>query len=232
MRRSHTRRTVAVVMAGGRGTRIGSTEKPVLRVGRIPLVELVVEALETTGLVDVYVAVSFHTPQTRALCLNTGRRVIETPGGGYPKDVGELTQRFSRFVTVSADLPFVTPASLATFIESVRTERSGRVGLLPEGLCRSRSSAALAWPEPLPGIGRCRIVGINWVVRGWKGADVPFLFDDPELEFNVNTPDDLRRARRHWRLISRRAHRSTTHLPARRTTVQRALRRPSSSRRV
>jgi adenosylcobinamide-phosphate guanylyltransferase len=208
MNRARAPRSVVVVMAGGRGTRLGRVEKPMLPVGGIPLVERVVRAAEATELARVYIAVSPRTPRTQAYCRESDWQVIETRGDGYPEDVGELALSFPRFVTTSADLPFVNPRSLVEFIMNVRTKRSGRVGLLPEALCRTRTPAALAWSGTPRVAAPARIVGVNWVVRGSTEIDRPFLFHDPDLQFNVNTPTDLRLARSHWRELFRRVDRS------------------------
>ena len=56
----------ALVMAGGKGTRMAlAEEKPMLRLGGKPVVALVIEALRNAKKVDsVVVAVSDYTPKT------------------------------------------------------------------------------------------------------------------------------------------------------------------------
>ena len=103
---------VAVIMAGGKGTRLRSNqEKPLLKVRGQPLIESVVNALLSSKKVEtILVATSVHSPQTAQWAKNKKLTNIDTPGRGYVEDMAfilsspELLDKI--ILTVAADLPF------------------------------------------------------------------------------------------------------------------------------
>ncbi len=192
------------VIAGGRGRRLGRTrvEKPLVRVAGVPMLARVLSALRGVEGLDVEVAVSPTTPRTARFCCAHRVAVVETPGAGYSADVGFLTHRTPRFATVSSDLPFLRASTVERFVGSVGGSTESRVGLLPSTYCRFPIPRDVAWSYGPHDRRTGRLVGINWVVAGADAGDRPYLFDDPELEFNVNRPIDLARARRHARRLA------------------------------
>ncbi len=197
--------TLAIVLAGGRGRRLqrGDGEKPLARVGGVPLVARVLAAVRSVPDLDVRVAVSPHTPRTARACRELGVEVLTTPGAGYATDVGYLLERFPRFGTISADLPFLATDTVARFLEAAATAATGLLGVLPADRCRFRIPADVAWrPRPRGPVGG-RLVGINSVVAGARRPDRTYRFEDSDLEYNVNRPIDLARARRHAAEVGR-----------------------------
>ena len=102
----------ALVMAGGKGTRMAlAEEKPMLQVGGKPIVELVLAALKSARRVDsVVVAVSPNTPKTERHLRRFQVKVLETPGKEYVSDMGYAvkTLGLQTVLTVAADLPLLT----------------------------------------------------------------------------------------------------------------------------
>lgn len=95
-------------MCGGRGTRLGMGEKPLVEVGGRAMVDRVLSAV-TPVVEDVYAAPSPHTPETRAH-LADHVRIVETPGEGYVADLAHALERVERpTLTVTADLPCLRP---------------------------------------------------------------------------------------------------------------------------
>jgi GTP:adenosylcobinamide-phosphate guanylyltransferase len=188
-----------VVLAGGRGTRIGEagTEKPLLAVRGIPLLRRVVEAWQASGESELYVATSPHTPRTEAYARAAGWSVLETRGRGYAEDVAEIATRFPRYVTCSADLPYLPPEALRNFLRTTSEVRGNWVGLLPESCAFPGRGASEVWPEDVPPAGRCRVVGINVVEGTLPASSLPYLFENPWVGVNVNTLEELTWANSH-----------------------------------
>jgi len=173
-------------MAGGKSSRMGQ-EKPVLKVGNRPMLLRVYEEAGKVG--ETLVAVSENTPRTRELCLREGIPFIETPGKGYVEDLIYLLREFGPFISVSADLPFLK-ASDVVAIEKAFNGRTSLTGVLPLKLV----------PKDLrPVVYRgYTIVGLNAV--GTEGEE-SFELSNPLLALNVNTPEELKLARRIARLV-------------------------------
>ncbi|GAB7013007.1 NTP transferase domain-containing protein [Halolamina salina] len=101
----------AIVLCGGHGSRLdGEREKPLRRVGGVPMVERVREGLRAADSVEtVSAAVSPNAPATDEWARSAeGVDVIETPGEGYVADLGvALDAVGTPAVTVAADLPLL-----------------------------------------------------------------------------------------------------------------------------
>ncbi|WP_434531432.1 NTP transferase domain-containing protein [Haloarcula sp. NS06] len=109
-------------MCGGRGTRLDTeVEKPCFRVGGVPMVERVVDALESSSVERIIAATSPNAPETQS---HLDGPCIETPGEGYVADLDAALNddRLSQPVlTVAADLPLLD----GEIVNRVLDEHSG-----------------------------------------------------------------------------------------------------------
>lgn len=98
-------------MCGGKGTRMGRVEKPMLELAGKRFVERVVSALQGSEKFERIVAVvSPNTPATKKFLVSAGIETIETPGKGYPHDLSIVLERLSpeKVLVVPADVPLLT----------------------------------------------------------------------------------------------------------------------------
>jgi len=103
----------ALIMAGGKGKRIGlPTEKPLLIFLGKPMIDWVAEAVSSAEKVsDFQVVTSTNTPETEEHCSSKGWKVLRTDALGYHDDLKQATREaklFGPVLTVPADLPTVT----------------------------------------------------------------------------------------------------------------------------
>ena len=109
---------IAALMCGGRGTRMDTvieTEKPMLKLRGMTMVERVLRALVEFEQFEKIVAISsIHTPKTTVFLRNHYSSsglidVVETDGISYSKDLSIIVHKFepSRIFVVSADLPLL-----------------------------------------------------------------------------------------------------------------------------
>lgn len=120
----------AIVLCGGHGSRLdGDREKPLRRVGGVPMVERVSEGLRAADAVEtVHAAVSPNAPETVEWARSVeGVHVIETPGEGYVADLGvALETAGTPAVTVAADLPLLAGEHVDRAVEGSRqTDTAG-----------------------------------------------------------------------------------------------------------
>lgn len=190
---------IGLVMAGGKGTRLSAAaEKPMLRVGKTPMVGRVISALKgSPSVCRVYVAVSPHTPETKCYALSLSTiSVIDTPGLDYHSDMRHAVRAVGegRFVVVSADLPLLTHETIEAVLRAY--EERGKPSLTVVAPLRLFEKMGLD-PTWVLEIGGVKFVpcGIN-VVDG-AAIEEPyidesyFVIDDPSLCVNVNTLHDL-----------------------------------------
>jgi adenosylcobinamide-phosphate guanylyltransferase len=103
----------ALIMAGGRGKRIGlPVEKPLLPFLGKPLVDWVAEAVQSAQNVsEFYVVTSPNTPETEKHCQSRGWKVLRTDAKGYHNDlkqVAAMADLMGPILTIPADSPAVT----------------------------------------------------------------------------------------------------------------------------
>ena len=109
---------IAALMCGGRGTRMDTvieTEKPMLKLRGVTMIERVLRALVEFGQFEKIVAISsLHTPKTTVFLRNHYSSaglidVVETNGISYSKDLSIIVHKFepSSVFVVSADLPLL-----------------------------------------------------------------------------------------------------------------------------
>jgi adenosylcobinamide-phosphate guanylyltransferase len=172
-----------MIMAGGRGERLGGPAKPLIEVCGEPMVLRVARALRASGVCPI-LAVAY-APRTSAILSLPWEELagsivfIETRGAGYPADLREALQGLPLPVLVApADLPHLDPRTAA---------------LAARELCRSPwEVASLASPRGLTGLSLHRRRGgsSRWGTVTLRGVEWWRLLD-------VDTPRDLEEAEEH-----------------------------------
>lgn len=109
----------AVIMAGGKGTRMGNIDKPLVKLNNIPLINYVINNTLNSSFIDeIFIATSPNTKEThKYICENSvfirNISTIKTLGNGYIEDLGFLLDFFENIsnedilVFINADLPLV-----------------------------------------------------------------------------------------------------------------------------
>jgi len=194
----------ALVMAGGKGTRMQSAEeKTLIKVCGKPVIEYVIAALQKAKKIDnIIVATSSCTRKTAKHMSHFPVKVVETPGKDYVSDMGFASQtlKLGVFLAVAADLPLVTSEVLDAIVE--RYERCGKPALTVAVPLSTKARLGMSVEysfkmddkEVVP-------VGIN-VIDGhkrygdeWLDQDI-YLMDLEELAVNINTVRELQLAER------------------------------------
>ncbi|WP_236639844.1 NTP transferase domain-containing protein [Salinigranum halophilum] len=180
----------ALVLCGGRGTRLGgSTEKPLVTVCDEPMVDRVVRALEGSRVSTTHAVTSPHTPETRARAADVlGVDTIDAPGQGYVEDLRYALDHVAEPVlTVVADLPHLAPEHVERALADAcagGTPTSLTVCVPVDLKHRLGVSVDTAFDHE----GReLAPTGLN-VVAG--GTETVSVVDDERLAVNVNHPRD------------------------------------------
>jgi adenosylcobinamide-phosphate guanylyltransferase len=193
----------ALVMAGGKGTRMAlSEEKPLLRVGGKAVIEHVLSALQDAKKVDsVVVAVSVYTPETARFVAKFPVTVIETPGKEYVSDMGYAVKKLGlqTVMAIAADLPLITGEVVDAVVDCY--ERCGKSALAVVVSMETKEKLGLGAEYAFEFEGR-RVVpaGIN-VIDGRRIDEEELsqefcLLDWKEVAVNINTLEELKIAER------------------------------------
>lgn len=193
----------ALVMAGGKGTRMKlSEEKPLIHVCGKPVIEYVLAALKHAKKIDkIIVATSATTPKTKALMKKLSIAVIETPGKDYVSDMGYTVQtlKLGVFLAIAADLPLVKPEMIDLVVD--RYERCGKPALTVAVSLEVKTSLGMSIEYSFKTEDNQAVVpvGIN-VVDGskrygdeWLDQEI-FVLNHQELAVNINTVKELQLA--------------------------------------
>ena len=195
---------VALVMAGGKGTRMRiAQEKPLVKVCNKPVIEYVLDALkEAKKIGSIIVATSSCTPKTTRLMKQLGVQVIETPGKDYVSDMGYAVQtlKLGIFLAIAADLPLVRGEMLNEIVE--RYECCGKPALTVAVPLETKAKLGMCKEYSFKIDGKDVVpVGIN-VIDGhkrygdeWLDQDI-YLMENEELAVNINTVQELQLAER------------------------------------
>jgi len=187
--------TTALVMAGGRGTRMDlDEEKPLIKVNNKPMIEHVLDALLNSRYVDkILVAISPNTPKTREFLKDFPVVIVETKAKGYIEDLADIMQDRNYLnedepvMTIVSDLPFVT----ADHIDDVLTEYYKRN---KPAMCVSVSEELFKEYDIIPTLVYEGLVpsGVNMLIANSQEQEQTiYITDNVELAFNINTLHDL-----------------------------------------
>jgi len=193
----------ALVMAGGKGTRMKSgEEKPLLRVGDKLLIEHVLNALREAKKVDeIVVAVSEHTPKTAIVVKRFSVKVLKTPGKSFCLDAQYAIKKLKldTVLTISADLPLITSEVIDEVIE--RYEQCGKPALTVMVPSKIYERLGLDVDYIFEVNGTCLVpAGINVVdgkrINEARLEEEIFVIPQEETAVNVNRLEDLKIAER------------------------------------
>jgi len=199
---------LALIMAGGSGSRLNRGEKPLLDIAGRPMISYVIDAFAGAGC-DPVVVTSPRTPMTRNWCRAQNITIHNAKGRGYIEDMIESVQALdevgSLFISVS-DIPCITPG----IIQAIRDfyKNSGKDACstwVPEDSADCRDGN-MPYREIVEGIEACP-AGIN-IMSGSRISETQdetkVLLRDACLTINVNTPASLERAEEFLRSKSRK----------------------------
>jgi len=198
---------IALIMAGGRGTRTGlPEEKPLVKIAGKPMIDRVIEAVRNAKNVDdLIVAVSKHTPKTAQRLGRSKVKVVKTPGKDYIFDMQyaiRTCRLFTPVLVISADLPLITAELIDEIIEYYRQHDKPalsvmapigiykRLGITPTYTVRHKAR------ELVPS-------GVNILdgrhIKEQELKEEILVIDRPELAINVNSLNEVRLAEKFLR---------------------------------
>jgi adenosylcobinamide-phosphate guanylyltransferase len=198
-------KVTAVVMAGGKGTRLAlKEEKPLLEVGGKPVIDHVLAALKNAQkLVGVAVAVSYYTPKTAAYLKGSSVQVLKTPGNEYVSDLAYVvkTLKLEVVLALPADMPLIKGEIIDDVIEHFSAAGKPALAVAVPLETKKRLGMGLGYAFEHDG----QVVvpaGIN-MIEGKRIDDGEleqevYVVDKPEVAVNINTVKELELAQQHF----------------------------------
>lgn len=185
----------AIIMAGGMGTRMNSdTEKPLIEVCGLPMIEHVIRAVSASKrIIHIIVATSPKTPETADYVRKLGYDVFETPGNGYVEDLQYFisecygNDQNQVILSITADLPLITSETIDQVI--IKYERCGKpamcIAVPVEVFQKHGLKPSIVLGDVVPS-------GLNILRSNNKQQDEEVLkLGKIELAVNINSFDDI-----------------------------------------
>lgn len=184
---------IAAIMCGGRASRLqAGAEKPLLKVGGVPMVERVVSALAGSNRFGhIVAAVSPNTPKTKEFLNSKGIEIIETAGEGYPQDLLRLLSRLKpeRVVVVPADVPLLDAQAVSDIVNAAESRQEPAVSIVLE-----KGFVENVGAKPSVVFGRYCHSGITVFntarVAGETVQERYVVMNRKEIALNVNTKEE------------------------------------------
>ena len=186
---------IGIVLAGGKGSRMQSSEEKLLLKFKEPLILHVAKAMnESNCFSKILFLTSPNSPKTKELLLDNNYEIIETPGVGYVEDLNYVLKSIedSVFVT-SGDLPFLDSEIIKKIVKFYDSSNIWTSILITKKLLSSlglSSSFDIKFENQL-----CSYTGISLInsskISDLQNIDETYLIiDDKRIGFNVNTKQD------------------------------------------
>lgn len=199
----------AILLCGGRGTRLSEPErieKPLVEVGGVPMVVRVIRALtDAEHIGAIHAVTSPATPDTAAYLRDSPQvasidtlHVVEGMGEGYVADLNAALDQVGRpALSVVADLPLLTAADVDSALAQAAGSGAGTDSLAVCVPAAMKRGVGISVDTSFNHEGReVAPTGLNVVGEG--PDSVWTLEGDParRLSVNVNRPGDLEVAER------------------------------------
>jgi adenosylcobinamide-phosphate guanylyltransferase len=190
----------ALIMAGGRGSRMGlPTEKPLLPFLSKPLIDWVAEAILAAKKVsEFYVITSANTPQTEKHCLAKGWKVMRTDAKGYHNDLKQAVLKANLMgpvLTMPSDVPAIKGQFLDKVISEFEDCQKDFLAVFVPIKTRQDLGLSISSTDEYKGIWYA-VSGVN-IINGAKVLGEgkietsAIITEETEVLLNVNTIKDL-----------------------------------------
>lgn len=186
---------LALILAGGEGSRLKLGEKALVMVHDRPMISWVIDSFVEAGCEPIIVT-SYKTPFTRNWCRANNVEFIDTQGVGYIEDLCEAVEisgESGPIFTSAADIPCLTSDMILHILDSYHA--SGKPACstwVPLTHCEKYGMQP-RYRELINGV-PATPCAVN-IFMGSLVAEVQdelcLLLDEPGLAFNINTRQEL-----------------------------------------
>lgn len=186
---------IAIVMAGGKGSRMNSSEEKLLLPYKKPIILHVAEALSDSDCFSRIIFItSPNSPNTKKLLLENNYEIIDSTGQGYVEDLNGILKSIedSVFVT-SADLPLLDKFILKKIV-ALYNENQLWTSILVTKNFLEQLGVSLNYEVTFQNQ-VCNYSGIS-LINSRKISNLDnikenfVIIDDKRIGFNVNTKED------------------------------------------
>lgn len=186
---------IAIVMAGGKGSRMKSSDEKLLLPYKKPIILHVAEALSNSDCFSKIIFItSPNSPNTKKLLLENNYEIIDSTGKGYVEDLNNILQSIDDSVLVtSADLPLLDETMIKKITSLYDENHLWTSILVTKNFLQNlgiSSNFEVNFENQV-----CNYSGISMInskkISNLKSIKENFvIMNDKRIGFNVNTKED------------------------------------------
>ena len=186
---------IALVMAGGKGTRMNSDSEKLLLNYKKPVIIHVIDALKDSKCFEKVIAItSSNSPKTQELLEESGIEIIKTTGKGYVQDLNSVLCSIDNDVLVtSGDLPFIDDDIIKQIVAKHNIEKIWKSFVVTKRFLESLGLSSEF--EITVDDNSCILTGISLIstkkINSLDAIKENYeVLDDKRIAFNLNTVSD------------------------------------------
>lgn len=186
---------IALVMAGGKGTRMNSDSEKLLLNYKKPVILHVIDALKDSKCFEKIIAItSPNSPKTQELLEESGIEIIKTSGKGYVQDLNSVLSSIDNDVLVtSGDLPFLDEDILKQIVAKYNIKKIWTSFVVTKEFLESLGLSS-EFEITVDG-NSCVLTGISLIdtkkINSFDAIKENYeILDDKRIAFNLNTVSD------------------------------------------
>ena len=186
---------IALIMAGGKGTRMNSDNEKLLLKYKKPVILHVVDSLnDSKCFSNILVLTSPNSPNTKKLLQENNIEIFDTNGIGYVEDLTLVLQsRNDSMLVTSGDLPLLDKEIIQKIVKNYDPEKTWTSILVTNKFLTTlglESDYSIHYNNQ-----KCNYTGISLInankINSSKNLDENYIIiDDKRIAFNLNTKQD------------------------------------------
>ena len=186
---------IGLVMAGGKGSRMDTSDEKLLLKYIHPTILHVVFALQNSKCFSkIIAATSPHSPKTKEMLQNAGIEIFDTPGEGFVVDLNSFLKTVNEDVfIVPGDLPLLDEDIVSTIVKEKHSENLWTSYLVTKDFLTTlglKSEYTTSFRNK-----ECCFTGISLVNANEINSldsveEIYHILNDKRIAFNMNTMED------------------------------------------
>ena len=186
---------IALVMSGGKGSRMKSSEEKLLLQYKKPIILHVAEALSESGCFSkIIFLTSPNSPNTKKLLLKNNYEIIDSTGKGYVEDLNAILKSINDIVFVtSADLPLLDKNIIKKIVSLYDENHKWTTILITKQFLKKLGISAnyeINFQNQICSYSGISMINSNEISNLENIKENFVILDDKRVAFNVNTRED------------------------------------------
>ncbi len=186
---------IALVMAGGKGTRMKLNDEKLLLRYKKPVILHVIDSLKNSNCFSKILSItSCNSPKTKKLLEENNVETFDTPGIGYVEDLNLVLQTFhDEFLVVSGDLPLLDKEIIQKITNYYNPQKSWTSILVTNKFLTTlelESNYSVNFNNQICHYTGISLINAEKIISLENLVENYIVLDDKRVAFNLNSKQD------------------------------------------